>query len=182
VVGTIEIISGTNRAGSNSRKVANVIESIYHDKGIPAAVMDLADLPTDIFHPQVYADKPSSLDAWTNRVLQSAGLVVIAPEYNGGFPGALKYFIDMLPFPQSFQNRPVCFVGVGAGEWGGLRPIEQLQQVFGYRNAFICPYRVFIKGVHKIFSADGQMTQADVKDRLIEQATLFDDFVRRTAS
>ncbi|MBY0586389.1 NAD(P)H-dependent oxidoreductase [bacterium] len=176
----IEIISGTNRAGSNSRKVATAVESIYRDQGVSAQVLDIADLPMEIFHPDVYAKKPASLETWTNRILQSAGIAVVVPEYNGGFPGALKYFIDMLPFPQSFQNRPVCFIGIGAGEWGGLRPVEQLQQVFGYRNAFICPYRVFIKGVHHVFDETGQLKQDDLKDRLAEQARLFVDFIRRT--
>lgn len=182
MVGTIEIISGTNRAGSNSRRVSGVIEEIYRSKGVSASVLDIAELPTEIFHPEVYSKKPASLESWTNRILASAGLVVVAPEYNGGFPGALKYFIDMLPFPQSFQNRPVCFVGIGAGEWGGLRPVEQLQQVFGYRNAFICPYRVFIKGVHHIFNDAGEVTKTEIKDRLVEQADLFIDFVKRTKS
>ncbi len=178
--GPIEIISGTNRAGSNSRKVAGAIERIYRERAISAQVMDMADLPTEIFRPDIYANKPKSLEAWTSRILASSGLVVVTPEYNGGFPGALKYFIDMLPFPESFQNRPVCFVGIGAGEWGGLRPVEQLQQVFGYRNAFLCPSRVFIKEVHRIFDDAGNITQPEIAKRLAEQATLFVDFIKRT--
>jgi chromate reductase, NAD(P)H dehydrogenase (quinone) len=32
----------------------------------------------------------------------------------------------MLKFPETFEKRPVCFVGVAAGIWGALRPVEQL--------------------------------------------------------
>ena len=49
----------------------------------------------------------------------------------------------MLKFPESFEKRPVCFTGLGAGIWGALRPVEQLQAIFGYRNAYLFPERVF---------------------------------------
>ncbi len=106
MAGPIQIVSGTNRAGSNSRKVADAIERIYRERDIPAEVMDMADLPTDIFRPDVYANKPKSLESWTARILASPGLVVVTPEYNGGFPGALKYFIDMLPSPSHSKIGP----------------------------------------------------------------------------
>ena len=74
-----------------------------------------------------------------NRVLDAAGLHVVTPEYNGSFPGVLKYFIDMLKFPESFDRKPVAFLGEAAGTWGGLRSVEQLQMIFGYRNATSSP-------------------------------------------
>ena len=52
------------------------------------------------------------------RVLDAAGLHIITPEYNGSFPGVLKYFIDMLKFPESFVEKPVAFTGEAAGLWG----------------------------------------------------------------
>ena len=70
--------------------------------------------------------------------------MVVVPEYNGSFPGILKYFIDLLPFPESFDCRPVSYVGVSAGQWGALRAVEQLQLVFGYRNAYVHPPRTFL--------------------------------------
>ena len=36
------------------------------------------------------------------------------------------------------------FTGLSAGVWGALRPIEQLQAIFGYRNACLFPERVFM--------------------------------------
>lgn len=56
----------------------------------------------------------------------------------------------MLPFPESFQHRPVCFVGLAAGIWGALRPVEQLQANFGYRNAFLFPECAFMPGINKL--------------------------------
>jgi len=39
---------------------------------------------------------------------------------------------------------------------GGLRAVEQLQMVFGYRNAHVFPERVFIPTVAQKFPADGR--------------------------
>jgi NAD(P)H-dependent FMN reductase len=104
-------------------------------------------------------------------------LVIVTPEYNGGVPGVLKYFVDMLPFPESFASRPVCFVGLAAGIWGALRPVEQLQAIFGYRNAYIFPERVFIPGVGKLLDEAGRLTSADLEQRLAAQAAGFTVFV-----
>src|SRR2546425_13342058 len=97
----ITLIVGTNRPGSNSRKVAAHVEEIYAELKIPLHVLDLAQLPPEIFSPASYAEKPRPFQPFAEAVLNSAGLHVVSPEYNGGIPGVLKYFIDMLKFPES---------------------------------------------------------------------------------
>ena len=114
-------------------------------------------------------------------VLQASGLHVVTPEYNGSMPGVLKYFIDLLKFPESFERRPVCFTGLAAGTWGALRPVEQLQQIFGYRNAHIYPERVFIPGIGNQLGADGRLKDEELVGRLRKQAAGFAEFTRRFA-
>ena len=175
----LTLLSGTNRPGSNTRKVAARIEEIYSGLKIPLKVIDLATLPPEIFHPSSYETKPESFTPFANAILAANGLIVVSPEYNGGIPGVLKYFIDMLKFPESFEKRPVCFVGVAAGIWGALRPVEQLQQIFGYRNAFVFPERVFLPKVYELIDAQGKLNDPDAVKRLINQARGFVDFVER---
>lgn len=105
-------------------------------------------------------------------------MVIVTPEYNGSFPGVLKYFIDMLPFPESFENWPVCFVGLAAGMWGALRSVEQLQMILGYRNAHVYPNKVFITGIGQVLK-DGELTDASLVERLSKQAVGFTEFVAR---
>ena len=110
------------------------------------------------------------------RVLDAAGLHVVTPEYNGSFPGVLKYFIDLLKFPESFDRKPVAFVGVAAGTWGALRSVEQLQMIFGYRNAHVYPDRVFVPGVGGKLDPDGRLNDAALDERLARQAKGFAEF------
>lgn len=173
----IVIISGTNRPGSNTRKVATHVEAKYQTLHVKTQLLDLAEMPPEIFAPAAYAEKPAAFKKFTDAILASDGLVIVTPEYNGSVPGVLKYFIDMLPFPESFAQRPVCFVGLAAGIWGALRPVEQLQAIFGYRNAYIFPERVFMPGIGKLLDEAGQFTSPDMAQRLGKQAEGFAGFV-----
>ena len=152
----IWILVGTNRAQSMSSKVAHFIEPMYRSQGVPTGIMKLEDVGLNQLDGSHYTGdkpRPKKLVEAVDQLLKADGLVVVCPEYNGSMPGVLKYFIDYWKYPQSFEYRPVCFIGLG-GRFGGLRPVEHLQQVFGYRNAFIYPDRVFLCNVHKLIQKD----------------------------
>ena len=175
----ITLLIGTNRPNSNAAKVIRILEGIYRDIKVPAQILDLAHLPQEIFLPTSYAEKPKSFSPFAETILNSDGIHLVTPEYNGGVPGVLKYFIDMLKFPESFEKRPVCFVGISAGVWGALRPVEQLQAIFGYRNAFIYPERVFMPGIGSLLDSSGRLTNPELLNRLKAQADGFISFVER---
>ena len=171
------LIVGTNRPGSNTRKVAKQIEGLYAELRTPLHVLDLAHLPPSLFDPGSYGEKPAAFKPFSDAVVNASGLIVVTPEYNGGVPGVLKYFIDMLKFPESFEHKPVCFVGLATGMWGALRPVEQLQAIFGYRNAYLYPERVFIPGIGQQLDAEGRVKDAELVQRLRQQAQGFVQFV-----
>src|SRR5207253_7985248 len=116
-------------------KVARLLERFYKTEGVATDFLSLTELPKEVFDGAAYASKPPGMVAIQQRVLDAKGLHVVTPEYNGSFPGVLKYFIDMLKFPESFERKCVTFTGESAGIWGALRSTEQLIQIFQYRNA-----------------------------------------------
>lgn len=178
----ILLLVGTNRPGANALRIGELIEGIYRSLGVEVDGYSLHKMPVEIFDPRSYVAKPDSWLGVQQMVVQSKGIHLITPEYNGGFPGVLKYFIDMLKFPESFVHKPVAFVGEAAGMWGALRPVEQLQQVFGYRNAYIYPDRVFIPKVNDRFDVDGTFTDAEILQKLrtqVEGFIRFCDSVRQ---
>ena len=180
----ITIIAGTNRVGSMSAKVGKSLIHLYEQDGVSVDLMDLSQLPTSIFSPMSYKEKPSEFNPWQQRILDSNGLLFVVPEYNGSFPGALKLFIDMWKYPESFENRCVAYVGIAAGQWGGLRPVEHLQGVMGYRNAHQFSERIFINQLYTRWDNDGQNfrklheKEYDINALLEKQATGFIRFCR----
>jgi len=171
----IMVISGTNRPQSNAMRIAEIMARHYREIGVEGELFSLCEMPREIFEPAAYAQKPAAFLAIQRRVVEAAGLHVVTPEYNGSFPGVLKYFLDMLKFPESFEGKPVAFVGEAAGQWGALRAVEQLQMIFGYRHAHIFPQRVFIAAVREKFDSEGKL-EAEIEQRLAKQVKGFAEF------
>lgn len=176
------IISGTNRPGSRSRQVSNLVQKLYAEAGETVEILDLADLPFEHLTGQNYSGAGIHLD-WEQAVRKITGaeaVIFVVPEYNGSMPGALKYFIDHWKYPESFEYRPVCFIGLG-GLFGGLRPVEHLQQVMAYRNAFQFPIRVFLMNVFKTLK-DGELLDSVSLQLLKDQVRGFQKFVQALGS
>lgn len=175
------IISGTNRPHSNSFQVSKIIQSIQSELKENFEILDLSALDTSSLNGTQYGSNiPPPISEWINKISTARSLIFVVPEYNGSMPGILKYFIDHWKFPDSFEYRPVAFVGLG-GRFGGLRAVEHLQQVFGYRNSYLFPERVFLINCHHIIK-EGNITDPSVMDLLKRQSLLFNRFVKALES
>ena len=181
----LTVLSGTNRPGSQTRKVAGYVAARLQEilnetekTGGRVELVDLQELPASIFSPGSYATKPSEFEKFKTPMIQTDGILTVMPEYNGGFPGVLKYFIDMLPFPESLQKKPAAFIGVAAGRFGALRPVEQMQMIWAYRNAYLFPERVFISQVHEALEESGRPKDPFVQKLLESQLKNFVSFAK----
>ena len=172
----IEVISGTDRANSNSAKIAQLVVDDYRALNAQVGIIDLSQLDFSDLVGANYKSAKGTFQSAVERVTKADGLVFVVPEYNGSFPGALKWFIDYWRYPESFDARPCAFVGLGL-RWGGMRPVEHLQQVMGYRNAFIFPNRVFISNVKDALK-DGKVHDSMLNELLKIQARDFLKFIK----
>lgn len=163
----IVVISGSNRPGNNSSVVAKALEAMVVDAGETIFPIDLETLPPDLFTPAAYAEKPAAFEPIQEAILAADGILTVVPEYNGSFPGSLKYFIDCLRFPESLVGIPSAFVGVAAGKWGGIRAVEQLEMVFQYRHAHLYGRRVFLGGIFGSIT-DGRLADQEALNRMQE--------------
>ncbi|MFN8847969.1 MAG: NADPH-dependent FMN reductase [Bdellovibrionales bacterium] len=172
------IICGTNRPESNSFLVSQLIQKLYARSGETVGLIDLKELELGQLGPEHLSGKkslPPELQKAVASVTNSDGLIIVCPEYNGGMPGALKTFIDFWKFPDSFESRPVCYVGVSAGQWGAIHPIDHLVQIFGYRNAYQFPQKVYLKEIHKVLK-NGALEDANLLKLLENQVAGFQKF------
>jgi NAD(P)H-dependent FMN reductase len=178
----ILVIAATNRPGSNTLRVARLVRTMLAESGREADLLSLEELPQSLFDPASYAEKPAAFAAIQGRVLAADGILVVTPEYNGSFPGVMKYFIDMLRFPESLYERPVAFIGLAAGRWGALRSVEQLEMIFQYRHAHLYGRRVLIPEVGSVLDDTGQLVDPDLATRVRETVLGFAQFCRALGS
>lgn len=172
----IVVVCGTNRDGALSRLLAQEAAEVYTELGHEVDLLDMNELPNEALLPNAYKEQADNVKALVQRFLKADGAVFIVPEYNGSYPGILKLFVDMLPFPEGFDSRPCAFIGLAAGQFKGLRAVEHFQQVAGYRNAHLFPRRIFIGDSFKQF-VDGKLSDDELSTRLREQASGFVKFI-----
>lgn len=178
------IIIGTSRPHSNSKKVAQFVQRLYEQKGEKVKILDMAEIEIEQAHGGHFGGKtplPPKLHAAIKDVTESEGLIFVIPEYNGSMPGVLKAFVDYWQYPNSFEGRPVAFIGLG-GMWAGLRPVEHMMQVMSYRNAFLFPVRVFMRDVGKLIDKDGVIEDPIILGLLSQQVEGFQKFCRALQS
>lgn len=171
----IVVVCGTNRAGALSRLLATEAADCYRELGHEVDLLDMNELPAEALEPTAYKEQAENVQALVARFLKSDGAVFVVPEYNGSYPGVLKLFVDMLPYPEGFDSRPCAFLGLAAGQFKGLRAVEHFQQVAAYRNAHLYPRRIFIGDSFKQF-VDGKLSDDELSGRLREQAEGFAKF------
>lgn len=175
----IAIVSGTDRKGSNALKVSTYLQKAYTEAGAKATVIDLQHFPIQAVAGGAYGQDLPEIKAFNQAFLEADGVVMVVPEYNGSFPGILKLFIDYLPFPSAFLGLPMAFVGESAGSFGALRPVEQLQMVAAYRNAYQFPERVFINKVGQNFDEEKGPLEPLQNELLHKQVENFVRFVEQ---
>lgn len=174
----LQIVSGTDRPDANALRVSRYLQRQYQQEGISAGIINLQDFPIEQVGGGKYGEELPDVDAFIKQAVKADGLVIVCPEYNGGYPGILKLFIDYMPFPGSLEKKPIAMVGEANGAFGALRAVEQLQQVVGYRNAHVFPERVFISRVNENFDEEEGIKDQLQQELLFSQVTHFPEFIR----
>jgi NAD(P)H-dependent FMN reductase len=148
----IPVILGTPRQGRLSEQVAHfMLEQVQARPGLEATLVDVREivLPTTdagqaIKHPQFSA-----------TVVRADALIIVAPEYNHGYPGLLKHVLDTNL--KEYVHKAVGICGVSAGGFGGTRVIENLLPVLRELGLVTIFWDMNFSAVHKSFDAQGQL-------------------------
>lgn len=90
------------------------------------------------------------------HLARADAFLIVTPEYNHGYPAALKQLIDEIPV--SWEARPVAFVSYG-GLSGGLRAVEQLRQVLAELHATTVRGGVSFINAWEQFDDNGRLHQ-----------------------
>ncbi|MGY3211045.1 NADPH-dependent FMN reductase [Mucilaginibacter sp. HD30] len=116
----ITIISSTNRPGSSTYKLALYYQKKLSEKGIEAGILSMTELPGNLIETNMYGKSNPEFEQIQARVTATQKFLFIIPEYNGSFPGILKFFIDACAFPQSFYEKKAALVGLSSGKYGNI--------------------------------------------------------------
>jgi len=117
-----------NRVGVVVSNWAERVASAHKD--LAFEMVDLSDYPLPLLDSEVSPVAGTSaadlVSTWSSKMSSADGYLIISPEYNHGYSGALKNALDSLK--DEWAWKPVGIVGYG-GLAGGARSLEQLRLV-----------------------------------------------------
>lgn len=167
----ITIIAGTNREKSNSALVGNHYAKVVSTIGGDPMMLDLRNLPHDFIFSDMYGERSVAMEKVIHDYMESTDkFVFVIPEYNGGFPGVLKAFVDAVP-PRVFHGKKAGLIGLSSGHAGGLRPLDQFTNVLNYLQVNVLHLKPKLSNIEGAIDA-GEITNARAKGLLERHAEL----------
>lgn len=170
------IISGTNREGSNTLKLAEYYHRQLSEKGFDSEILSLCELPDDLIKSDLYGKRSEAFQSIQERISVSSKFIFVIPEYNGSFPGVLKTFIDACSFPESFFGKKAALVGLSSGKYGNIRGIDHFTGICHYINMHVLPLRIHIPNIRKEFDENGNLFNEDTMKFTNQQIERFIEF------
>src|SRR5437016_14211729 len=152
----IPIIGGSTRRDRQSIKVARfVFAKLQKRKRVETELLDLLEYNFPIMEERLHHrdDPPPRLQEYADKIARAAALIIVAPEYNNGYPGVLKNALDYL-LPEH-ERKPIGIVTVSAGGHGGITCLAQLRLVTIGMGAFPIPENLAVSRVQDSFKEDG---------------------------
>ena len=150
----LPVLLGTNRKERNSIHPAKWLAGEMEKRPeIETKLFDVRDfaLPQDDYGQGLKDQFPE----WRDAVIRADGLVIVSPEYNHGYPGALKAVLDLLL--REYVHKAVAFVGVSAGPWGGTRVIEAMVPMVRELGLAVTFSDLNFPKVQTLFDAEGKL-------------------------
>lgn len=147
----LPVILGTPRQERWSQSVAEFVTAqLALWPGVETMLVDVRDLPL----PVTGAGEDIKDPAFSELCMRADGFVIVAPEYNHGYPGLLKHVLDTNL--KEYIHKPVGLCGVSAGGFGGTRVIENLLPVMRELGLVTIFWDGNFSNVRKLFGPDGQ--------------------------
>jgi chromate reductase len=155
----LSIISGSNRTNNQTQHFARKYEELLTTRGVEVQFLSLEELPHDFIFRNRHNDLQNpELDAIVNRSVEAAdSFIFFSPEYNGGFTGVLKSFIDVVP-PRLFRDKKAALVGVSSGRFGNVRGVDHLTGILNYVGVHVHPKKVNITNCEQYLEEEGAIS------------------------
>lgn len=167
----ISIISSSIRTGRKSHNVALYLQKyITENKLATAEILDLKSYNFPVFEERLeFQIKPTTqVLEFTDKIKASEGIIIVTPEYNGGFPASLKNVIDLLY--TEWERKPIGISTVSSGGYAGSQVLIFLQFVLWKIKAFTIPATFPIAKVQNEFDDLGNAIHKAETDK---QASVF---------
>ena len=155
----ISIISSSVRVGRNSHRVALYFKNYLIENNLATAeILDLKEYNFPLFDERLKNQKNPSAQAlgFAEKITKSDGVIIVTPEYNGGYPASLKNVVDLLY--DEWYRKPIAIATASSGPFGGSQVITSLQFSLWKIRACMVPAMFPVPIVQNAFDEAGNAT------------------------
>jgi NAD(P)H-dependent FMN reductase len=162
----IAIISASVRTGRKSHRVALFFQSYIEENHLASVeILDLKEYNFPVFEERLKYQKEPSEQAleFAEKIKGADGVIIVTPEYNGGYPASLKNVVDLLY--DEWHRKPIGLVSVSAGPFGGAQVLTSLQFSLWKIRAWVVPALFQVPKVQDSYTEDGTPTDKAGTDK-----------------
>ena len=172
----IAIISASVRTGRKSHRVALYFKNfLQREFSAAAEILDLSVYQFPVFTERLKYQPSPSPDVlnFGDKIKHADGILIVTPEYNGGYPASIKNVIDLLY--DEWHHKPVAITTVSDGSFGGTQVITSLLFTLWKMHAWVVPAMFPVPNVGETFSKEGhpEETSTDERARLFVNELLW---------
>lgn len=165
-------ISGSHREESQSLKVTQWLAAALSDRkdAVDTDIIDLGGNPYPLWDQSAWSsesDLAQKIKPALEKIENSDALILVAPEWGGMVPGALKNFLLYVSSAHA-AHKPCLLVGVSASR-GGSYPIAELR-MSSYKNTRMVhiPDHLIVTNVENVMN-DPILTEGEDGDQYIKK-------------
>ena len=162
----IVILSASVRTRRHSHRVALYFKKFLEEtKMATSEILDLVVYNFPVFNERLqHQESPSNeiLD-FANKIKTADGVIIVTPEYNGGYPASLKNVVDLLY--TEWRRKPIAIATVSDGAFGGTQVITSLQFSLWKIRAWTVPAMFPVPKVESSFDEEGNPADKTATDK-----------------
>lgn len=166
----LKVIIASTRPGRKGTAVAKwFLDRLKDNSDFEVELLDLKkiNLPflDETTHPRLQNYTKEHTKSWSSTIGEADAFVTITPEYNFGYPAALKNALDYLS--QEWQEKPMGFISYG-GVSAGTRAVQALKLTVTTLEMMPLPQAVNIPFFSQFINNEGNFEGNDPLEKSAE--------------
>lgn len=162
----ITILSSSVREGAKSPRVALYFKQYIESNNLAeVSIIDLAEYNFPIFTERLKFQKNPTEKTleFAEKIKSADAVLIVTPEYNGGYPASLKNVTDLLY--EEWKHKPIAISMVSAGQFAGTQVITSLLFTLWKIGATMVPSMFPVANIEKSFDEEGNATDKEETDK-----------------
>jgi NAD(P)H-dependent FMN reductase len=101
---------------------------------------------------------------FSEKIRAASAVIIVTPEYNGGYPASLKNVVDLLYI--EWRRKPIAIAAASDGQFGGTQVITSLQFSLWKIGALTVPARFHAASVQDAYDENGIPRDAALAEKI----------------